>query len=45
MAYLRIRYWKDSNGQRMANKAQHSLPLVAGTPNPLARFCRPCVRR
>lgn len=28
-----------------ANNAQHSLPSVAGTPNPLARFCRPCARR
>ena len=28
-----------------ANNAHHSLPLVAGTPNPLARFCRPCARR
>lgn len=27
------------------NKAHHSLPLVAGTPNPLARFCRPCALR
>jgi hypothetical protein len=38
MAYLRIRYWKGLNGQQMANKVQHSLPLVAGMSNANAFF-------